>query len=49
MILWAIVHILSALLEIIRISLISDHDKDLEILVLRNQLEIADGRLNWTL
>ena len=49
MILSAIAHIFSALLEIIRISRISDHDKDLEILVLRYQLGIADQKLNRTL
>lgn len=42
MILSAIAHIFSALLELMRISRMSDHDKDLEILVLRYQLGIAD-------
>jgi hypothetical protein len=46
MILSAITHIFSALLELIRISRMSDHDKDLEILVLRYQLGIADRKLN---
>lgn len=46
MILSAIAHVFSALLELIRISRMSDHDKDLEILVLRYQLGIADRRLN---
>ena len=49
MILSAIAHIFLALLELIRISRMSDHDKDLEILVLRYQLGIADRRLNRTL
>jgi len=49
MILSAIAHIFSALLEFIRISRMSDHDKDLEILFLRYQLGIADRRLNRTL
>ena len=49
MILSAIAHIFSALLELIRISRMSDHDKDLEILVLRYQLGIADRKLNRTL
>lgn len=49
MILSAIAHIFSALLELIRISRMSDHDKDLEILVLRYQLGIADRRLGRTL
>ena len=49
MILSAIAHIFSALLELSRISRMSDHDTDLEILVLRYQLGIADRRLNRTL
>jgi transposase InsO family protein len=49
MILSTIAHIFSALLELIRISRMSDHDKDLEILVLRYQLGIADRKLNRTL
>ena len=38
MVLSTIAHIFSTLLELIRISRMSDHDKDLEILVLRYQL-----------
>ena len=49
MILSAIAHLFSALLELIRITRMSDHDKDLEILVLRYQLGIADRKLNRTL
>ena len=49
MILSVIAHIFSVLLELIRISCMSDHDKDLEILVLRKQLGIADRKLNRTL
>ena len=49
MILSVIAHIFSVLLELIRISCMSDHDKDLEILVLRYQLGIADRKLNRTL
>jgi putative transposase len=49
MILSSIAHIFTALLELIRISRLSDHDKDLEILVLRYQLGIADRKLNRTL
>jgi hypothetical protein len=41
MILSAIAHIFAALSELIRISRMSDHDKDLEILVPRYQLGIA--------
>ena len=46
MILSTIAHILSALLELIQISRISDHDKDLEILVLRYQLGVTERKLN---
>ena len=49
MILSAIARIFTALLELFRISRMSDHDKDLEILVLRYQLGIADRKLNRTL
>ena len=49
MILSTMAHIFAALLELIRISRLSDHDKDLEILVLRYQLGIADRKLNRTL
>ena len=49
MILSAVANIFAALLELIRISRMSDHDKDLEILVLRYQLGIADRKLNRTL
>lgn len=49
MILSAIAHVFSALLELLRISQMSDHDKDLEILVLRYQLGIAQRKLNRTL
>ena len=42
MVLSVIAHIIALLLELVRISRISDHDKDLEILVLRYQLGIAD-------
>lgn len=39
-------HIFALLLELARISHISDHDKDLEILILRYQLGIADRKLS---
>ena len=42
----AVAHIFSVILELINISRMSDHDKDLEILVLRYQLGIADRKLN---
>jgi len=35
-------------LELVRISRLSDHDKDIEILILRYQLDIADRKLNQT-
>jgi hypothetical protein len=44
----AIAQIFALLLELVRISHISDHDKDLEILVLSYQLSIADRKLNRT-
>ena len=49
MVLSVIAHIFALLLELVRISRISDHDKDLEILVLRYQLGIADRKLNRTI
>lgn len=49
MILSTVVHVLAALLELIHISRMSDHDKDLEILVPRYQLGIADRKQNRTL
>ena len=49
MILSAVANVFAALLELIRISRMSDHDKDLEILVLRYQLGIVDRKLNRTL
>ena len=49
MVLSVIVHIFALLLELVRINRISDHDKDLEILVLRYQLDIADRNLNRTI
>ena len=49
MVLSVIAHIFGLLLELVRISRISDHDKDLEILVLRYQLGIADRKLNRTI
>jgi len=45
----AIAHIFSILLELIRIARMSDMDKDLEVLVLRYQLGIADRKLNQTI
>jgi hypothetical protein len=45
----AFAHIFALLLELVRISHISDHDKDLEILVLSYQLGIADRKLNRTI
>ena len=45
----AVAHIFSVLLELIHIGRMSDHDKDLEILVLRYQLGIADRKLNRTI
>ena len=49
MILSTIAHIFSALLELTRISRMSGHDKDLEILFLRYQLGFAFRRLNRAL
>ena len=46
MILSTLAHIFAALLELIRISQNADHDKDLEILVLRYQFGIAQRKLN---
>ena len=45
----AVAHIFIAILELIQIGRMSEHDKDLEILVLRYQLGIADRKLNWTI
>ena len=45
----AVAHVFSLLLELIHISRMSDLDKDLEILVLRYQLGIADRKLNRTI
>jgi hypothetical protein len=42
----AVALIFSILLELIHVSRMSDHDKDLEILVLRYQLGMADLKLN---
>jgi len=42
----AIAHVFSLLLELLHISRMSDMHKDLEILVLRYQLGIADRKLN---
>jgi putative transposase len=44
----AVAGIFSVILELIQIGRMSDRDKDLEILVLRYQLGIADRRLNRT-
>ncbi len=42
--LWsALAHIFPLLLELIRIGRLSDQEKDIQILVLRYQLDIADG------
>ena len=47
---WSTVaHIFSILLELFQIGHMSDMDKDLEILVLRYQLGIADRKLNQTI
>ena len=44
--LWsALAHIFSLLLELLRIGRLSDQEKDIEILVLRYQLGIADRKL----
>ena len=45
----AVAHVFSILLELIHIGRLSDLDKDLEILVLRYQLGIADRKLNQTI
>jgi putative transposase len=44
----AVAHIFSVLLELLQISRMSDMDKDLEIMVLRYQLGIADRKLSRT-
>ena len=45
----AVANVFSLLLELLHISRMSDMDKDLEILVLRYQLGIADRKLNRTI
>ena len=45
----AVAHIFSLLIELIQIGRMSDPDKDLEILVLRYQLGIAERKLNRTI
>ena len=45
----AVAHVFSLILELIHIGRMSDLDKDLEILVLRYQLGIADRKLNRTI
>ena len=45
----AVAHVFSVLLELLQISRMSNMDKDLEILVLRYQLGIADRKLNRTI
>ena len=45
----AVANVFSQLLELLHISHMSDMDKDLEILVLRYQLGIADRKLNRTI
>lgn len=45
----AFAHLFKLLLELVRISRLSDHDKDIEILILRYQLGIADRKLNRTI
>ena len=45
----AVANIFSLLLELLQISRMSDMDKDLEILILRYQLGIADRKLNRTI
>jgi hypothetical protein len=45
----AFAHLFKLLLELARISRMSDHDKDIEILILRYQLGIADRKLNRTI
>ena len=43
---WIVVmHLFSALLDLIRIGRLSEHEKDLEILLLRQQLGIAERKL----
>lgn len=44
MIWFAIAHIISTLLEWIRIGRLSDQEKDLEILILRHQLDILERK-----
>ena len=45
--LWFVVmHLFSTLLDLNRISRLSEHDKDLEILLLRQQLGIAERKLH---
>jgi hypothetical protein len=47
---WSVIaHTFALLLELVRISRISDHEKDHELLVLRYQLGIADRKLNRTI
>jgi len=48
MVLIVIAHIFALLLELARISRISDHDKDLEILMVRYQLGTRLNLMGWT-
>jgi hypothetical protein len=44
---WSVVaQVFSTLLELIRIARLSEQDKDLEILVLRKQLAMAEAQLD---
>ena len=45
----AFAHLFKLLLELVSISRMSNHDKDIEILILRYQLGIADRKLNRTI
>ncbi len=47
---WSVIaHIFALLMELVRISRLSDHDKELENLALRYQRGIVDRKLNRTI
>jgi hypothetical protein len=46
MIWFVVMHLFATLLDLIRIGRLSEHEKDLEILLLRQQLGIAERKLH---
>jgi len=50
MLFWfGVMHICSTLIDLLRIGRLSDHEKDLEILLLRQQLALVESKKNETL